>query len=110
MFLGDFVVRLAQVLVRFGMRLNVHAVVAHVGKLLPRDRLPAPKVPALHAFGVNEHRQRISVFFHDRPGHVILRFPAVIECDHRAAGRDIFFAAFPSQQILHADHRDAMSF
>src|SRR4030095_10500386 len=43
---------LAQVLMRRGMRLNVHSIVAHVGKLFPSDCLAAAYAATAHAFGV----------------------------------------------------------
>src|SRR5438093_428781 len=56
------------------------------------------------AFGINEHRERVPKFFHDRPRDLVLRFPAIIEADDRASRRYIFLATPPRQQILHADY------
>ena len=100
----------AQILVRRGVRLNIHAVVAHIGELFPSDRSSSAERTPAHAFRVNEHGERIAVFFQDRPRDFILRFPAVIESDHRASRRYVLFAPLPGEQILHRDHRDTLVF
>jgi hypothetical protein len=72
--------------------------------LFPRDRLSATQATPPDAFRINEHRERVSKFFHDRPRDLVLRFPAIIEADDRASRRYIFFATPPREQILHADY------
>src|SRR4029077_5651085 len=73
-------------------------------QLLPSDCLSTAEQPAANTFGINEHREGVAEFFHDRPRDFVLRFQAVIEADHGASWRNIFLAALPSQQILHADN------
>src|SRR5439155_686577 len=66
--------------------------------------LSATQASSADAFGINEHRERVPTFFHDRPRDLVLRFPAIIEADDRASRRYIFLATPPRQQILHADY------
>src|SRR5439155_6620984 len=106
---GD-VVPFAQILVRRGMGLNINAIVAKVGELLPCDRLSSAQGATADAFGVDEQCEGIAVFFHDRPRHFVLRFPAVVESNYGRAWRYVFFAPLPSKQILHRDHRDTLVF
>src|SRR5438132_12453700 len=89
------------------VRLDIDSVVTHVGELFPRDRLPATQATSAYAFCINEHRKRVSKFFHDRPPDVVLRFTAVIECNDRASRWNILFAMLPREQILHTDYCDA---
>src|SRR6266446_3447452 len=91
---------------RCGVRLDIDSVVTHVGELFPRDRLPAAQAASADAFRINEHREWVSKFFHDRPPDLVLRFPTIIEADDRASRRYIFFATLPGEQILHADYGD----
>ena len=65
---------------------------------------PPPRCTAADAFSVNEHRERIAVFFHDRPRYFILRFPAVVESNYGRTRRYVLFAPLPGEQILHRDH------
>src|SRR5437870_2519029 len=102
-----YVVAFAQILMCRRVRLDIDSVVTHVGELFPRDRLPATQATSAYAFCINEHRKRVSKFFHDRPPDLVLRFPAVIECNDRASRWNILFATLPREQILHADYRDA---
>src|SRR5258707_15159238 len=99
-----YIMPFAQVLVRSGMRFDIDSVVTHVGELFPRDRLSAAQASSAYALGINEHRERVSKFFHDRPPDLVLRFPAIIEANDRASRRYIFFATPPRKQILHADY------
>ena len=92
------------------MRLNIDPGIPHFRELLPSDRLPSSKMPAPHTFGVDKHGEWIPEFFHDRPGNLVLRFPAIIECDDGAARRNVFLTAFPGQKILHGDDGDAAIF
>src|SRR6266481_7366307 len=101
-----YIMPFAQVLMRSGMRFDIDSVVTHVGELFPRDRLPATQASSTSASGINEHRERVSKLFHDRPPDLVLRFPAIIETNDRASRRYIFFAPPPRQQILHADYGD----
>src|SRR5438045_7319574 len=89
------------------MRLNIDAGIAHFRELFPGNGFATAKMPTADAFGVNEHRKVVAEFFHNWPGHVVLRFPAVIESDNGATRRNIFFAALPGQEILHPDYSDA---
>src|SRR5439155_10107515 len=107
LFLRYLVIRFAQVLVRFRMRMNVNPSIAHIRELFPGNGFAAAKMPTADAFGVNEHRKGVAKFLHNWPGHVVLRFPAVIESDNGATRRNIFFAALPGQEILHPDYSDA---
>src|SRR5437667_10306246 len=92
------------------MRLNVNASIAHFPELVAGNGFAAAKMPTADAFGVNEHRKGVAKSLHNWPGHVVLRFPAVIETDNRATRRNIFFAALPGQKILHPDYGDAAIF
>src|SRR5262249_53926493 len=100
----------AQILVRRRMRLNIDAVVAHIRELFPRDCFSSAQRAAAHTFSIDEQRHRITVLFHNRPRYFILRFPTVIERNDSGTRRYVFFAPFPSEQILHRDHRDTFVF
>src|SRR3954468_24119668 len=65
-------------------------------------------MPGPNAFGVNEKGYRIIVLLQNRPGDFVLRFPAVIESDDRALGRNSFLAPTPGQEILHRDDSNAL--
>src|SRR6267143_2608214 len=95
---------------RLRMGLNVDAGIPHLGELLPGHRFAAAEVSAAYAFGVDEQCERVAEFFHNRPGHLILRFPAIIKRDDSASRRDIFLTAFLRQKILHWDYSDAAIF
>src|SRR3981081_2226964 len=65
-------------------------------------------MPRANPLGVNEERDRVIEFFQDRPRDFVLRFPAVIERDDGALGRDRFLAASPGEEILHRNNGDAL--
>src|SRR5207249_9592598 len=89
-----------------GVRLDIDAVVAHIGELFPSDRLSTPQTTTGDPFRVDEHGKGVTEFLHDRPRDFVLRFPAVIEANDRAAWRYVLLAAFPGLQILHGDDCD----
>ena len=107
-FLGYFVVRPPQILVRGRVPLNIDTGIAHLRELVPAHRFAAAEVPRLDAFGVNEERDGVVEFFQDRPGDFVLRFPAVVESKDRAFRGDRFLAAPPRKKILHGNHSDPL--
>src|ERR1700719_2123456 len=89
------------------MCLDIDPVITHIRQLLPSDCLPTAEQTSAHAFGINEHRERVAEFFHYRPRDFVLRFQAVIESDHGTSRRNIFLTTLPSEQVLHADNSNA---
>ena len=107
-FLGYFVVRPPQILVRGRVPLNVDIGVAHLRELVPAHRFATAEVPRLNAFGVDEERDGVVEFFQDRPCDFVLRFPAVVESKDRALRGNRFLAAPPREKILHGNHSDPL--
>src|SRR5438477_11485192 len=91
-FLRHLVIRLAQILMRLRMRLDIDTGIAHFRELLPGNGLSAAKMPAADAFGVNKHCKCVAEFFHNRPGYIVLGFPTFIESDKGATQRDLYIA------------------
>src|SRR5947207_11297882 len=67
-------------------------------------------MPWLYSFRINEEREWIIELLQDRPRHIVLRLPSIIERDDRALRRNGFLAAPPGHEILHWNHGDVLVF
>src|SRR2546423_6721519 len=67
-------------------------------------------MPWFYSFRINEEREGIVELLHDRPRHIVLRLPSIIERDDRALRRNGFLAAPPGHEILHRNYRDVLVF